>query len=396
MKPLALKTVATTADIGTRADESPTVGIAELWWSAIAATLVPVSLIWDYSWESTIGVDRLWSPPHLATHLGMWLGGLLGLQLIARFSLARQRGESVAGVNLGPFCGPAGAWILVWSAATMQCAFLFDNWWQQTYGLGAGLWHPPQLLKATAFFTASLGGIALAAAAKSRRHPKSAPVFLIWNGGMLLALCAHILVMVNLPNAQHTAQFIQISSALYPGMLLVVGAASQTRWGATGVALLYTLISCAMVWVLPVFPAHPLAAPIHNPMDHLMPPSFPLLLIVPAFVVDCLRARFVNETGWRTGLVRDAVLGLGFVAVFLPVQWCFARFLLSAAADNWFFAGGGRHWPYFLKIDQARVLFWGTQQDPVTWRAVLVAGIFAMVTTAAGLRVGKWLRQLRR
>jgi len=396
VKDRALKDSVAAVPAETGAGGSVAVGLQELWWSAIAATLVPVSLIWDFSWESTIGVDRIWSPPHLATHVGIWLSGLLGLQLIARFTLARQHGVPADGVNLGPFCGPSGAWILFWGAVTFQCAFLFDNWWQRAYGLGAGLWHPPQFLKATAFFTVLLGGIALSAAAKSRGNLKSATAFLIWHGGLFLTLCALVLVMTNLPNLQHTAQFIKISSVVYPGVLLAVAAASRTRWGMTGAALVYSLVSGVMVWVLPLFPAHPLTAPIHNPMDHLMPPPFPLLLIVPALVVDWLRGRLANPVGWRAELVQAAVLGLGFVATFIPVQWFFASFLLSPAADNGFFAGGGRHWPFFLKIDQARVMFWGATQDPVTWRAVLWATASAMFSTATGFRVGKWLRSLCR
>jgi hypothetical protein len=396
VKDFAHKDSGTAVNTNTGVVGSDEIGIPELWWSAIAALLIPVSLIWDYSWECTIGVDRIWSPPHLATHVGIWLSGLIGLQLIARFTLARHRRQFADGVNLGSFCGPTGAWILLWGAATMQCAFLFDSWWQQAYGLGAGLWHPPQILKATAFFTVLLGGIALAAAAKSRDHLKSATAFLIWNGGLFLTLCALVLAMTNLPNAQHTAGFVEISSALYPGILLAVGAASRTRWGMAGAALVYLLVSGAMVWVLPLFSAHPLTAPIHNPMDHMMPPSFPLLLIVPALVMDWLRGQFADGAGWRAEIMQAGSLGLGFVATFLPAQWFFASFLLSPAADNWFFAGGGRHWPFFLKIDQARVMFWGTTQDPMTWRTVLWASMLAIFSTEVGFRIGKWLRNLCR
>ena len=50
--------------------------------------------------------------------------------------------------------------------------------------------------------------------------------------------------------------------------------------------MVYTLIFCATVWLLPLFPAKPQVAPIYNPLDHLMPPPFPLLLIVPALVTS--------------------------------------------------------------------------------------------------------------
>lgn len=138
-------------------DERASVRAFDLLWGTIAATLIPVSLIWDFSWESTIGVDRFWSPPHLATHIGVWLSGLLGARLVFVFTLARHRGAPECAVSIGGLCGPSGAWILLWGAATVQVALLLDNWWQLAYGLGAGLWHPPQILKATGFFTLLLG-----------------------------------------------------------------------------------------------------------------------------------------------------------------------------------------------------------------------------------------------
>jgi len=70
---------------------TPSVTRLDLAWAVLACTAVPLSLLWDFSWESSIGVDRFWSPPHLATHVGVWLSGLLGLRLILRLTLARRR-----------------------------------------------------------------------------------------------------------------------------------------------------------------------------------------------------------------------------------------------------------------------------------------------------------------
>ncbi len=163
---------------------------------------------------------------------------------------------------------------------------------------------------------------------------------------------------------------------------------------------------CVLIWVLPLFAARPLTAPIHNPTDHMMPPAFPLLLVAPAMVLDWLhrRARFTIHHSQLAfvALPRRREFGLAcaagacFFAVFLPVQWFFAKFLLSPLADNWFFAGGGRHWPFFLKIDQARVMFWGLKQDPLTWRTASVALLLAIISSWAGLRAAAWLSRLRR
>src|SRR6266576_6432502 len=221
----------------------------DLLWATVAATLIPVSLLWDFSWESTIGVDRFWSPPHLATHIGVWLCGLLGARLVFVYTVACHRGRSASGVSIGALCGPSGAWILLWGAATMQVALLLDNWWQQAYGLGAGLWPPPQILKATGFFTLLFGGVVLCAGARghgvaSRRT--TAAVLLYWQGGLLLTMCAVVLTMMNYPNWQHTAGFYKISCAIYPAVLLGTGASG--RWGATCTALIYMAIVCALVW----------------------------------------------------------------------------------------------------------------------------------------------------
>jgi len=141
-----------------------------------------------------------------------------------------------------------------------------------------------------------------------------------------------------------------------------------------------------------------------------MPPAFPLLLLVPAALMDWLRARFLSQGGDddaqvgtnplvetnRRELWLAIAAGAGFLAAFLLTQWFFSEFLLSAAADNRFFAGGGRHWPFFLKIDEARIMYWGVKQDPLTWQAVLIAMLFAVVASWLGLRVGTWLSKVRR
>src|SRR5258708_4259151 len=47
-------------------------------------------------------------------------------------------------------------------------------------------------------------------------------------------------------------------------------------------------IYIVLILVLPLFPAHPKLAPIYHPVDHMVAPAFPLLLIVPAAAIDAL------------------------------------------------------------------------------------------------------------
>ena len=80
----------------------------------------------------------------------------------------------------------------------------------------------------------------------------------------------------------------------------------------------------------------------------------------------------------------------------IAIAWGFATFLLSPASDNWFFAGGGRHWPFFLKIDDARVMFWRDARDAVTSQTITTALALAVLSSLIGLRAGKFLKALRR
>jgi hypothetical protein len=370
----------------------PCVGSSGLFWAAAAAFLIPTGLIWDVSWESSIGVDRFWSPPHLATHLGVWLAGALATWLLVAFTCGGDRLSRAAGVGIGLLRAPVGAWLLLWSVGVIETAFLIDSWWQRAYGLGAGLWPPPQILKAVGFFGVLLGSLALCASAAASR-PRLAALLSQWQGGLLLSLCALMLMMNNYPNLQHTGSFYLVSCAVYPVLSQAAGGASQTDWGATKAALCYMAIGCAMLWVIPLFPAHPLTPPINNPTDHLVPPPFPLLLLLPAAVMDGL-CRRLGRKGSK--LLLATILGAGFLAAFLPAQWFFAEFLLSPASANRFFAGGGQHWPFFLKIDKARVMFWGTREDPLTGSRLFLALAFAAFSAWVGLHVGERLRNLSR
>ncbi len=367
-------------------------------WLLAGSTLIPVSLVWDFSWESTIGVDRFWSPPHVATHLGVWLSALLGARLVFDATWAARRGSAKIGVSIFRLRGLAGAWVLLWGGGVMLAAYILDAWWQKAYGLGAGIWTPPQLLKTVGFFALLLGGLMVLATARNANvlSSKVAPLLLCWQGGLLVMMAAVVLSARNYPNWQHGAPFHLISCAVYPALLLFAARGTSWRWGATGIALTYMLLWGAMVWLLPLFPARPLMAPIHNPTEHMLPPPFPLLLIIPAIVLDLICAQRMSGTAITRDIVLSALCGVGFVAAFIPTQWFFSKFLLSAAADNWFFAGGGQLWPFFLKIDAARVRFWDANTNPLTLLTLLLAMAFSTGAAAIGRRAGEWFQDLRR
>ena len=52
----------------------------------------------------------------------------------------------------------------------------------------------------------------------------------------------------------------------------------------------YSAFALAFLWILPLFPAEPKLGPVLHPVTHFIPWEFPLLLIVPAFVIDLISA----------------------------------------------------------------------------------------------------------
>ncbi len=347
-------------------------------WLVAASAGVTSALLWDFSWESTIGIDLPWAAPHLALDaaaLAAAIGALLAL------------GQRI-GVAIGPVRAPLGAWIALWGSAAFLVATLFDHWWQSTYGLSAGIWHPPQLLKAGAFL-AITGGAWIASAGRSLLFPLA--------GGMLLSLAGAMTVTNLYANRQHGAGFYQLGCALYPSVLVALAVAGPRRFSASLGALAACGLGLAAVWLLPLIPGSPQVAPIHQPRDFLLPPPFPLLLVVPAFMIDLLVRVSPGVAGPENSPRRAIEAGCAFFAVFLAVQWNFAGFLLSPVADNPLFAGGGRHWPFFLKLDAAaHTAFWRLPGDDVDLTAGLACAAAAIASSAAGFAIGHWLNRVRR
>ncbi len=160
------------------------------------------------------------------------------------------------------------------------------------------------------------------------------------------------------------------------------------------------VIMCLMVWILPLFPARPKLAPIFNPVTHMVPPTFPLLLVLPALGMDLvLRAVGERDRGWRrVGIT--LVLGAVFLFLLVLAQWFFSAFLLTPAANNWFFAGN-RFWGYGTGPGPWHAEFWHVNPadddaDLLTVRALVVCWVFASFFAWLGLLWGAWMKKVKR
>jgi hypothetical protein len=174
-----------------------------------------------------------------------------------------------------------------------------------------------------------------------------------------------------------------------------MGRASKLAWPATTIAAIYMGLMCAAVWILPLFPAQPMLAPIYNPLKQMAPPLFPLLLVVPAFGIDLILRSVGRGRGWKRDILIALLSGTAFAALFLATQWHFSKFLISPEAKNWFFGGCG----FFTFADAPGPhwhRFWREGGDPFTLGRLSAIWLLAVASGGVGLCLGNWMSKVRR
>ena len=138
-------------------------------------------------------------------------------------------------------------------------------------------------------------------------------------------------------------------------------------------------------------------APIYNPVTHMVPPGFPLLLVIPALAVDLLMRRFGRGNDWKLA----ALLGFTWVAIMVATHWFWAEFLLSPAARNYFF--GADQWSYTNRLGPWRYEFWtldvnaAGKWSPLRFlKGLGIAIVLAMVAARISLLWGSGLSRVKR
>src|SRR5438445_184494 len=374
---------------------------------------LPIGLLWDISHHSTIGRDTFWTPAHIIIQLGGTVPALLFASIALKTTFRGTQEERNASVSFWGFRAPLGVWVTVWGAIAMMTSAPFDDWWHNRYGLDVKIVSPPHAVLGLGMFAVGMGVLLFVFSAQNRANSGSGTrrgLFCAIAVGVMIAMWADFTTEFTWPNLQHSSYFYSVASTPFPLLLLLAARASSVRAGATIAAATYMLIYIGMILALPLFPAHPKLAPVYHPVDHMVPPAFPLLLIVPAVAIDVigwLLARSsrtapqpsANTPAPRPRWWRDWLLALLFAAVFLAiifaVQWPFSTFLLSDAADNRFFARSG-HWPYFAQPGDWMNRFFDFDKDPITLKGIALAFLRAFISARIGLLLGNYLLRLKR
>lgn len=363
---------------------------------AAACTSAIIGAHWDISWHSSIGRDNFWTPAHIAIYLCGLFGGISAGWLVFKHTFLRDTATDRGSVNIFGLRAPLGAFLIGWGGLAMLTSAPFDDWWHNAYGLDVKIISPPHVLLIFGFFTVQIGSLLLARAERNQASPeqhRALDWLFLYLGGTVLITVTILILEVTTRQLMHTAFFYRTVCLGVPFVLALGARTSGHRWAATISASVYTVFLLGFVWILPLFPAEPKLGPVYNPVTHFIPPQFPMLLVIPAFVCDWLRQRLDNRSLW----LQAAAIGTAFLAVFFVAQYPFANFLNSDAAKNWFF--GSHYFGYYVHPDSAlrRGLFRDLEATSWQYNVVLAQALFASIaSTALGLGFGSWMRRVTR
>jgi hypothetical protein len=366
-----------------------------VWAGVLAVSSITFGLYWDISWHQTIGRDTFWTPAHLAIHFGGILAAITCTYLI--FSTTFEHDAVARGTSVGVwgFRGPLGAFLTAWGGVTMITSAPFDNWWHNSFGLDVEILSPPHVVLGVGILGVGIGSLLILVSEMNRASgitKERLNSLFLYLCGILLIL--HLILVSEFSDASlmHSASFYQMHSFGAPLLLVAFALASGRRWGATIVASVYMAIMLAGLWLFPLFPATPKLGPVFTNVTHMVPMGFPVLLIVPAILLDIV----LNRTSGRHPWFQALLLGTVFVASLLIVQWPFGDFMIGTHARNAVF--GQNYFPYAFPPSLYH-LEWEFQLDKspgAFWSGMGIAWILAVVSSRIGIAFGSKLSRLRR
>lgn len=367
---------------------------------AFASTCIILGLLWDISWHRTIGRDAFLTPAHVVIYLGAVIAGFTCGALALKTTFAGSARERAVSVRFWGFRAPLGAWVCIWGSFAMLTSAPFDNWWHNAYGLDVQILSPPHAVLGLGMIAIQIGAMFMVVAHQNRADRPGrvlSGLFVYCSGVALLMVATIVWEYTGIANRMHGSLFYQVAAILMPSFLLAPACVGRVRWPATKVALVYSGLTLFMAWTLPLFPAIARLAPVYNPPTHMLPPTFPLLLVVPALAFDLLLPRFAHWRTWQQAVLFGAV----FVLTLLAVQWPFADFLMSPGARNAFFVAD--RWDYGSTLGPWRYEYWSLDQDSQGhwdalgfWSGIGGAVLIATASAWWGLARGRWLRTVQR
>jgi hypothetical protein len=370
-----------------------------IWLALLSVTSAMVGAHWDISWHRSIGRDTFLTPAHVAIYLCGILSGISCGYLI----LSTTYGKSPAAQNLRDssvdiwgFRGPLGAFIAAWGGFAMLTSAPFDDWWHAAYGLDVKILSPPHMVLALGVNAVAIGALILILSQMNRSTGTARSVLermFLYVAGMNVVSLLLVSLEYQGRVLQHSATFYRVMCMLVPLVCAMASKATGNRWAATIATGVYTVLMLALLWILPLFPAVPKLGPVYYQVTHFVPSGFPILVLIPAIVLDWLWSRTTSWGLWKLSLVSGVV----FLAVLLAVQWPFATFLQSEGARNALF--GSAYFDYLTGPTsyQRRYLFFSLEPTVTAfWTQIALGLVCAVLTTRFGFARGNWMRKVQR
>jgi len=319
--------------------------------------------------------------------------------LVLYTTFRRPAALDASSVSIFGFRAPLGAFIASWGGIAMMTSAPFDNWWHNAYGLDVKIISPPHTLLMLGVFAVSVGTLMLILGAMNRAREagnestaRHLQWLLLYVGGLMVVFQMFFRMEYTWDISLHGALAYEAMAIGMPTMFAVLWLASRNRWACTLTSAMYMVFVIGAILILPLFPAEPKLGPVYTMVTSFIPPKFPILLLVPALFLDLFWSRVQRWKMWQIALATGPVFVLPLVAV----EWPFASFLMTPLAANRFF--GTIYYDYGTtptSYDMMRK-FWQPEQGATLWGGLVLAMVFASLSTWVGLRLGRWMRELQR
>lgn len=366
-----------------------------LWCAVLAVTSVTIGAHWDVSWHRSIGRDTFWTPAHMAIYACGVLAGICCGYLILNATFRDAPNLRGSSVSVFGFRAPLGAFLAAWGGVAMLTSAPFDNWWHNAYGLDVKIISPPHTLLMLGIFAVEVGSFFLIASAMNRADGalfKKLQWMLLYLGGLMLILTMFFRIEYTWDIKLHSSgAYIAVALGV-PTYFAMLWECSRHRWAGTISATFYSFFLIGLILILPLFPAEPKLGPVYEPVHQFIPPLFPLLLIVPAFLMDLLLQKTQEWKSWLIALIAGPVFVLSLVAA----EWPFASFLMTNAAKSRFFGTGYLDYSTPPWSHMALRQFINVEGGLELWKGLAFAMAYAALSTWLGLALGKWMQKVQR
>ena len=359
-------------------------------WAAAASTAsMLIGWNWDISWHRSIGRDTTWTPAHVAIYLALAIAFVYNAILIIRATFGPDKHQP--GIRILGFKGPSGAFVTLWAILLQFTSILFDDWWHGVYGLDNMVFSPPHFLLAFAISVFYFGQFLLVVRFRNRatealKSRYDAIALFIW--AMFLG---HLLIGMDPqfgPFAVRSKAFLISCAFIMPFSLMLPHGYFQSKFAGMKAGLIYFVQILLFIWIFPFFPATPRFGPVFRDVTFLLPPSFPVLIFIPALLMSFVLARRIG----RHPVITYLLVGATYVVVYTGVNFLTSEFLVSPLAENRIFMGGMPGSAFYDGYKPMKLLAW----DSTSLWLVLIAIPFAANSAWNGVVVGRWLRKVQR